>query len=363
MGRIKTVHTRGYYAYVIQGNEKTALIETAPPSFSGKFIRDLEEVISPEKIDCVIFNHTEPDRTGALEELLRRNKDITVMATIAGVRNIRNTVNRPINDRPVKHGEALDLGGATLKFIITPNLDWPDTMMTYCPEERALFSSDCFSPPAGKSSEDDLTKRILAPYAQRAAKRLGDADIKRICTGYGGILEGVSAQKALNSFRALCEQKNGKPRAAVVFASNYGFTEMLAKAAEETLRGAGFDVNIIELPHYGADIKRMLVEADAVAFGTPTVERSVPSYIWEAFSAVSVTAMQHKPAMVFGSCGWSGEGIVIAADVLKHLKLDVFDKPYRAEMKPSAEEMAEFKSYTERFAEYAKKKFMEKDYA
>ena len=44
----------------------------------------------------------------------------------------------------VKNGDTLSLGKRTLRFIATPMLHWPDSMVTYCPEEKILFSNDAF---------------------------------------------------------------------------------------------------------------------------------------------------------------------------------------------------------------------------
>ena len=44
----------------------------------------------------------------------------------------------------VKDGETLSLGDKTLKFIHTPWVHWPETMVTYLEEDRILFSCDFF---------------------------------------------------------------------------------------------------------------------------------------------------------------------------------------------------------------------------
>ena len=36
----------------------------------------------------------------------------------------------------------MDLGGKTLKFMNAPFLHWPDSMFTYVPEDKILFSCD-----------------------------------------------------------------------------------------------------------------------------------------------------------------------------------------------------------------------------
>ena len=44
----------------------------------------------------------------------------------------------------VQDGEILDLGGKTLQFIYFPWVHWPETMLTWLPQEKILFSCDAF---------------------------------------------------------------------------------------------------------------------------------------------------------------------------------------------------------------------------
>lgn len=42
----------------------------------------------------------------------------------------------------VKEGDVLDLGGLTLAFCMIPMVHWPETMATWCAEERTIFSGE-----------------------------------------------------------------------------------------------------------------------------------------------------------------------------------------------------------------------------
>jgi len=44
----------------------------------------------------------------------------------------------------VKAGDVIDLGGRTLTFQPMSMVHWPDSMFTYCPEERVLMPNDAF---------------------------------------------------------------------------------------------------------------------------------------------------------------------------------------------------------------------------
>ena len=57
---------------------------------------------------------------------------------------LREIVNHPFACRAVTEADQIDLGGLTLTFLSVPMLHWPDSMYTYIPERKALFTCDSF---------------------------------------------------------------------------------------------------------------------------------------------------------------------------------------------------------------------------
>ena len=58
-----------YNAYLIEGSEKIALIDTVDPTKSGELLDHLQE-LGVRRIDYIIANHAEQDHSGAIPELL-----------------------------------------------------------------------------------------------------------------------------------------------------------------------------------------------------------------------------------------------------------------------------------------------------
>ena len=82
-------------------------------------------------IDYLILNHLEPDHTGWLEEFRRINPKAELIATPKGVDFVKAFYKIDEGIRAVKSGDTLDLGkGKVLHFVETPNVHWPETMMT-----------------------------------------------------------------------------------------------------------------------------------------------------------------------------------------------------------------------------------------
>lgn len=204
---MRTEYGTSYNSYIVRGKEKTALIDICHGSFTESYLENVSSVIPPEEIDYIIVNHTEPDHTGALAEFIKHCPKAVVYASRAGATFLKNITNNPdINIKTVSDGEELDLGGKTLKFIIAPFLHWSDSMFTYLPEDKLLFSCDflgChFCEPYvfdykikyGKGYEkvfEEYYYAIMNPFKQHVRNGLSKIkglSIDMVCPSHGPIL-------------------------------------------------------------------------------------------------------------------------------------------------------------------------------
>ena len=128
-----------YNSYLVKGADKTALIDGAHKGFEANFQENVEAITDFANIDYMVVNHTEPDHSGAIRLVIEKNPDIVVYGTAACLKNLDNIVRLPFNRVAVKDGDTLELGGKTLTFCVSPNIHWPDTMMTYLEEDKILF--------------------------------------------------------------------------------------------------------------------------------------------------------------------------------------------------------------------------------
>src|SRR3989337_793841 len=79
----KADHGTTYNSYLIK-DEKTALIDTVKKPFTSEFISRLKSQIDLKDIDYIILNHTEPDHSGALSELIKYAGNAKIMVSKAG---------------------------------------------------------------------------------------------------------------------------------------------------------------------------------------------------------------------------------------------------------------------------------------
>ena len=132
-----------YNSYVII-DEKVVVLDTVERSHMDQYLESLEAVLRGRKVDYLIINHVEPDHTGSIKALLSQYPETTVVGNAKTFPMLRNYYGIEQNLLEVKEGDTLNIGARTLTFAMAPMLHWPETMVTWCPEWRTLFSGDAF---------------------------------------------------------------------------------------------------------------------------------------------------------------------------------------------------------------------------
>lgn len=358
-----------YNSYLIRGTEKTALIDTVKEPFADDFLARVKSLVPLEEIDIVVVNHTEPDHSGALEHLLRVNPDIEVCITRPGENFLRQLLNHPVNAHVVGDGEEVDLGGRTLRFIMAPNMHWPDTMFTYLKEEGILFSCDAFGahycPEQGVYDDEvpDFSAQfnfyfqtIMRPFKgfiREAVGKLDDLDIRMVCPSHGPLLRRAphEAVEAYRRWSAAPPETEGK-KVLLLILSPHGNTRNMASFVRQGLESKGMDV--AEQAIYGtADetLRDEIERADTLVVGTPTINRDAPPPVWHALSLISTVTPKGRTAAVFGSYGWSGEAVKLVEERLRGLKYKLPVDGLWFRFKPTEEDEQACRRLGEQFAD------------
>ncbi|HUW93261.1 MAG TPA: FprA family A-type flavoprotein [Bacteroidales bacterium] len=360
-----------YNSYFINADKKT-VIELAKEKFSETYLSKLRRVIDPGKVDYIILDHTEPDHSGCMRKLVDLAPQATVVGSGNAIRYLTDIVNRPFKSMVVKDGDTLDLGNKTLKFIAAPNLHWPDTIYTYLVEEKILFTCDSFGahfcPPemfddkAGDYSESfryyfDV---ILKPYSKfmlKAIEKISSLDISMIATGHGPILRSTWRQK-VDQTREMAEKyitlTTGKAekRILITYVSAYGYTREMAYLIAGGASGVDnvvVEVMDIETADIG-EIDSKLTLADGILIGSPTINQNTLLPVYKMAAMISPLRDKGKLAGAFGSYGWSGEAPKLIAEMLKNLKLRIFEEPAAFKFAPEKDKERSLREYGERFA-------------
>lgn len=368
---METKYGTSYNSYIVKGDE-IALIEASHADFENAYEANIREVADPAKIKYIILNHTEPDHSGALADLLALCPEATVLATAVALNYLKNIVNAPFRSRAVKDGEVLDLGGVTLAFTTAPLLHWPDSMFTYCPEEKVLFSCDVFG--SHYSSDKVFDKDVDAEAYKEAFKGYYDAifgpfkpfvvagtakiskyPFETVCPSHGPVLtkDGMLPY-ALEKYREWSKPvKNAVRQIPVFYCSAYGCTAKLAKAIAEGVKQIIPEAdcetyNIIE--NEMTDMRARINACDACAIGSPTLNADAAPPVWDLLAGIDAINCRKKPVAVFGSYGWSGEAVPNVIARVSGLKMAVVGEGFKVCFVPTAEDLEAAKEYGRQLA-------------
>lgn len=349
-----------YNAYTVKGSEKTALVETAKKSFQTEYFDNLKELLGDGKIDYIIVNHTEPDHSGSLEDLIRLHPDVEVVGSTAALNFVKEIINRPFNAHPVRDGDEISLGDKTLRFIAAPNLHWPDSMYTYLVEDRLLFTCDSFGAHYGAEdimrsdvrNEADYMKAakyyfdmILGPFKPfmlKAIEKIEPLQIDMICTGHGPVLD-TKIPELIDIYRDWCrdENPNGGKTVVIAYVSAYGYTRRMAQLIAQGIEEAGAAVQMYDLVEDDrSTLFDALYYADGVLLGSPTILGDALKPIYDLSTTMLPTVHGGKQAAAFDSYGWTGEAVPNLTERLRQLKMKVTDG-LRFKFKPSEDEEAQ----------------------
>jgi len=132
-----------YNAYLFM-DDAVALVDTVYGPFSDELLRKIKEITPLEKIEYIIANHVETDHSGALPQLLKFCPKARVLGTAKCLEGLHKHYYGNWNTQAVKTGDKINLGKKTLTFIEAPMIHWPDSMFTYCPQDKLLLPNDAF---------------------------------------------------------------------------------------------------------------------------------------------------------------------------------------------------------------------------
>lgn len=358
-----------YNAYLITG-DKNILIDTVHVSYFDEYIKNIESVIPVSKIDCLIMNHTEPDHSGSVAKLIGMNPNITVYCSLAAKKFLTGIINRDFSCVVVNQGDRLEYGSDTLEFIIAPLLHWPDSMFTWMPENKVLFTCDflgChYCEPTmldtGIQYADQYWGEFnyyyrgifgpFKPYVLAGLDKIKGIDAEMICPSHGPCLT-ESIPKCEQLYREWSTPKTSeKKMVAILYASAYGYTKMLAETARDELaKNDSLDVRLTDIVFTPFnDVVSLINSADAVLTGSCTINKDAPKIVWDMLASVDAINTRGKPAGAFGSYGWSGEAVPMMKDRLTHLKFKFIGDGMKVVFKPTEDDLSAMKEYAAEIA-------------
>jgi flavorubredoxin len=325
-----------YNAYLVEGTDKVALLDTVDPAMTGVLLQQLADV---PRLDYIVSHHAEQDHSGSIGPVLERFPQAKVVTNPRAKGMLIDLLALPDDVFiTVEDGEELALGGKTLRFIYTPWVHWPETMVTYLEEEHILFSCDFFGSHIASSDlyvvdegrVGEAAKRyfaeIMTPFRAQIEKnldKLRDYDIELIAPSHGQVYDRPAL--VVDLYR---EWVSGPPRNLVVipYVSMHGSTKKMVDRLAATLADHGVRAELFELAVTDSGKLAMaLLDAGTLVVGTCTVLTG--PHPLAAYAAMLANALKPKARFlsVVGSYGWGGKAVETLAGLVPNLKVEVLE--------------------------------------
>ncbi len=327
-------HGTTYNAWYVRGSERCALIDTVDPHFADHLLERLDSIGADPAY--IISNHAEQDHSGMLPALAKRYPDAQILCSPKAKDMLLKLMDLPVERmRTVADGEAISLGDRTLRFIHAPWVHWPETMLTYMPEDGILFPCDLFgshyaSNTAWASEAVGVLREakryyatIMMPFTKPIKKhlvRLAALDIKLICPSHGPSWDDPSV--IMDAYR---DWTSGPIRNKVVIAyvSMHESTRRMALHLEDRLFESGTQVDVYDLEKVDLGmVAASAVDAATVLIGTPTVLGGAHPIAVSAAYLVALLKPRTKWLGIFGSHGWAGRSVPHLLKLLEGVKCE-----------------------------------------
>ncbi|MBU3206667.1 FprA family A-type flavoprotein [Clostridium algidicarnis] len=328
-----------YNSYLLM-TEKPTIIDTVDMAFAREYTENLKSIINLEDIKYIVINHTEPDHSGALGSLASKAKNAVIVCTKFAVEELKEMYKLHTREfLVVGDGDSLDIGGKTLKFIETPYLHTEETMITYCEEDKILFPCDIFSTHVANyeyfndEAKEDITPDfigyytlIMHPhrrYVQDMIEKIKDLDIKVIAPSHGFILR-EDVKKFINIYDDMSKNTQSNKKALFLYSGMTSNTKKIALIMKESLEKDNIITEVMDINKVSKEEALKAIEGtNMLLVGTSTKYGDAIGSLEDTIKELKDINLQGKIAGVFGSYGWSGEGIEVAQDYLNETNMNV----------------------------------------
>ncbi|MFC1624462.1 FprA family A-type flavoprotein [Candidatus Omnitrophota bacterium] len=343
-----------YNAYLII-DEKIVLVDTVKSHLFREMLERIKGIIDPSKIDYIVSNHVEMDHSGSLPEMMGIAKKASLITSPNGEKGLKRHFKKDWNFNIVNTGDSIDIGKRHLKFALTPMVHWPDSMVTYVPEERLLLPNDAFGQHIATAERFDdevgwdivreesakYFANIVLPYGaqvQKALEALSTLDIDMIAPSHGLIW-----RKNIKDI-AGCYKKWANnvydEKAVIVYDTMWHTTEKMAYVIKDVFEEKGIACVMKNLAtSHISDVMSSLLEARYVCVGSPTLNNGMLPTVSAFLTYMKGLAPKNRIGIAFGSYGWGGQSIGEIEKIFEGCKFEVPIKGLKIQYVPDEDEL------------------------
>lgn len=374
---------RDFHGYVTQNgttynnyllmDEQVTLFDTVKHSFDEVVINNIRGIVDPAKIVNLVINHIEPDHVSSIETVMHHAPNATIYITERGKKGLDRVYDTSKwKFKIVKNGETLKTGKYTLVFLETPMLHWPDSMVTYIPEQKLLISQDAFGQHIATTSrfddefvechsifelEDaivDYYANILMPFGQLIKTKINDIvkaglEIDMIAPDHGVIWR-KDPGKIIKMYLDLANGKADE-RVVIIYDTMWQSTERMTVPMMQGIKDANVDCTVVKLRATPMSVAiKEFWRARGCLVGSPTINNvmfpSVAEFLYH------LAGLRPKDRMIgaFGSFGWGGGAVKEAYQFFKKMNLETIEPGLGVQYRPSKDDEEKCYQFGKEFA-------------
>jgi len=354
----KTGRGSTYNAYLML-DEKNAVIDSVKAPYAQTLLENIQAHIPLGKVDYLIVNHAEQDHSGSVPAVMRACPNATLVCD----EKCRKALSMHYDTagwkfQIVKTGDRFSLGRRCVQFLETPMVHWPESMFTYVPEEKLLFSMDAFGQHFASATRFDDTEdlnvimaeaktyyaNIVMLYARSIRSTLaaaGGLSIEMIAPSHGVIWR-KNIGTILEAYDAWTQHKPAR-KVLVVFDTMWKSTELMAHAIVKGVLDVGVDVRVYNVnASHITELATEILDASGVAVGSPTLNMTLMPQVASVLTYWKGLKPMHKVGFAFGSYGWSKHGgPTEVEEYLQNMKVVLTRPVLHVQFVPKADDLEE----------------------
>ena len=365
-----------YNNYLIM-DEHVTLVDTVKHDFARDMLENIRALTDPSRIENIVINHIETDHASSLDkvmELVPKAKLFMTAKAEAGLARMFDTSRWEIE--VVETGETLSTGKKTLRFIETPMIHWPDSMMTLVVEDGLLISQDAFGQHIASSqrfddefvecasvseladSVVDYYANILMPFGALIKKKVDeignlDVNIDMIAPDHGVIWR-KDVEKVLRMYTDMATGK-AELSVAIIYDTMWQSTEMMATPIMDGVKAEGVDCKVIKLR--ATPMSTAVTEfwrSRGTIIGSPTLNNGMFPSVAEMLSYLRGLRPKNRIMGGFGSFGWSGGAVRAIYEEFDKMELKTVQPGVACQYRPSKGDKEACYEYGREFARQVK---------
>ena len=333
-----------YNSYLVKGSSKIAMIDTVETGSIQTCLKYLKEGLQGRKLDYLVVNHMEPDHSGGIPMILCMFPEIKIIGNKQTIMMLKGYFG--ISDDKfveIKDGEEIDLGDKTLRFILTPMVHWPETMMTYLVEDKVLFTGDAFGSFGALNGgvvdfemdtewyDDEIYRyysNIVGKYGkpvQKALEKIKNIEIEYVCSTHGPVWhDRIKDVGRIYNSLSNYESEEG---VTIIYGTMYGNTAEIVEVVARRLCERG--IRNIKI-HNASKSNLSYMISDAFRYkglivASPTYSMRLFPPVEQFMIAMETREIKNKVLATIGSYTWASASLLKLNEYSSKMNIEVVD--------------------------------------